>query len=81
MNWKFQNNRTHLEDENGNLICVFADNASSHDKAVMRYAPELYDAILQFSLSIETTKSPRNPKKHYENFQRLLDIIVTSGEE
>ena len=81
MNWKFQNNRTQLVDENGNLICVFADNASSNDKAVMRYAPELYDAILQFSLSIETTKSPRNPKKHYENFQRLLDIIVTSGEE
>lgn len=81
MNWKFKNNRTQLIEEKGNIICNFTEDADNHHKSIIKYAPELYDAILEFSQSVETSKSPRNPKKHYENFQRLLDLIVESSNE
>lgn len=80
MKWKAQSNGV-VTDENQNPVCVFLDQADSFSKAIIRYAPEMFDAILDYAQSMENATSPRNPKKHYDRFQRILEFITEAGNQ
>lgn len=79
MKWKIQNNGI-VTDENENVVCIFPDVSNSYNRALIKYAPEMFDAIIDYSQSIESSASPRNPKKHYDRFQRILEFIIEASE-
>lgn len=75
MKWKIINNGSVVIDENDNVVCFFPENTDSLFKALVKYAPEMFDEIMDYSQSFDASKSPRNPKKHYDRFQRILEYI------
>ena len=79
MKWKI-NKKGHIEDEKGTLICTLPENSTPYNAALIKYAPEMIVAITDFCGSNETTTSPRNPKWHYDRFQRILERIMEESE-
>lgn len=61
MKWKINRNG-YIEDESGTLICSLPENSKRYDVALIKYVPEMVEAITNFCLSNERTIHPRNPK-------------------
>lgn len=78
MKWKIKNNL--VEDEHGVIVCELTENASDLHKALIRYASDMFDAILDYNQSFENTTSPRNPKKHYDQFKMIEGKIIDEAE-
>lgn len=78
MKWKIKNRI--IEDGKGEVVGVMSENASTYHEAIIKNAEDMFDAILDYSQSVENTKHPRNPKKHYENFQKILTRITEDAE-
>lgn len=78
MKWKIK--KDFVEDEHGVIVCVLTENASEYHKALLKQSSEMFDAILDYCQSVENTKHPRNPKKHYDRFQQILIQIVDDAE-
>lgn len=78
MKWKIKNGI--VEDEKGIAICILTENATEYHTALIRNAVEMFNAIMDYSQSVENTKFPRNPKMHYDNFQRILINITDEAE-
>jgi len=52
------------------------DNADSLHKALIKYAPEMFDEIMDITQSLDSTKKIlRKPKKHYDRLERILELI------
>lgn len=79
MKWKI-NRKGYIEDEKGTLICTLPENPDSYYTALIKYAPEMIVAITDFCGSNENTTHRRNPKWHYERFQRILEKIMDESE-
>ena len=75
MKWKI-NNRV-VEDEHGVTVCVLSDTASTYHIAIIKNASDMFDAILDYFQSLETTSHPRNPKSIMKTFRGLLKKLQT----
>ena len=75
MKWRLTNSR-YVEDEKGLIVCVLPENPNDYDSALIRFAPEMFEAIMDFCGSLEGTVYPRSPKKHYNRFQKILENII-----
>ena len=75
MKWKLKKNGSVIVDENDKVVCIFPDDVDATNKAIIRNAIEMFDAIMDFSQSVDSTVAPRKPKKHYERFQKILERI------
>ncbi len=76
MKWKIKNHGSTIVDENENVVCMLPDNADLLHIALIRYAPEMFDEIMDLTQSLDSTKTIlRKPKKHYDKLERLLELI------
>jgi hypothetical protein len=75
MKWKL-NEYGQIEDERGVIVCILPENPSDYDSTLIRFAPEMFEAIMEFCGSLEKTVYPRNPKKHYTRFQQILENMI-----
>lgn len=64
-----------VTDEQGEIVCLLSENASDYHIALIRNAPDMFDAITRHNRSIENTRLPRDPKKQYEEFKKLEEKI------
>ena len=78
MKWKINRDGI-VQDQTQKLVCILPENYDEHYAALIKYAPEMYDAIRAFCESQEQTIAPRNPVKHYKAFQSLLENIVENS--
>jgi hypothetical protein len=79
MKWKITSNGIVL-DEKDNMVCTLPDNADPFYKALIRYAPEMFDEMMDLTQSLDSTKTIlRKPKKHYNSLERLLELIKEYG--
>lgn len=74
MKWKI-NIEGYVMDENGATVCVIPKNVDERYTSLIKYAPEMFDAIIEFLDGFEST-SPRKPKKHFDRFQKIRDNII-----
>ncbi len=77
MKWKIKNGT--VEDEHGVRVCILSENASDYHIALIKNASDMFDAIMDYSQSLERTGQPRNPKKHYNNFQKIIERITDAA--
>lgn len=49
MKWRIQNNGSLVVDENENIVCTFSDNTEPLHKALIKYAPMIFDEIMNYS--------------------------------
>ncbi len=73
MKWEIKNGI--VKDEHGEIVCLISENASPYHIALIKNASDMYDAIMDHNRSIENTRLPRNPKKHYEEFKKIEEKI------
>jgi len=74
MKWKSKNGI--VEDDDGAIVCVLSENATAHHIALIKNASDMFVAIMDYLQSVESTSHPRNPKKHYNNFQKIIERIT-----
>lgn len=75
MKWKI-NRQGCVEDESGSVVCILPENSPQFESDLIKYAPVMFDAILDFLQSVDTTTHPRNPKKHHDKFQKIIAKIT-----
>ncbi len=75
MKWKLNDNGQ-IENEEGLIVCILPENPSDYDSTLIRFAPEMFEAIMEFCGSLERTTYLRTPKKHYTRFQQILDNMI-----
>jgi hypothetical protein len=73
MKWEIKNGI--VKDEHGEIVCLLSENASAYHIALIKNASDMFDAIMNYNQSIENTRLPRNPKKHYEEFKKIEEKI------
>jgi hypothetical protein len=64
-----------VTDEQGEIVCLLSDTATDYHIALIRNASLMFDAITNYTRSVENTRLPRDPKKQYEEFKRVEEII------
>jgi len=64
-----------VKDEHDEIVCLLSESASDYHIALIRNASDMFDAIMDYNQSIENTRLPRNPKKHYEKFKKIEEKI------
>ena len=64
-----------VTDEHGEIVCLLSDTASDYHIALIRNASIMFDAITNYTRSVENTRLPRDPKKQYEEFKKLEEKI------
>ena len=64
-----------VTDEQGEIVCLLSDTASEYHIALIRNAALMFDAITNYTRSVENTRLPRDPKKQYEEFKKLEEKI------
>ena len=72
MKWKI-NLEGYVIDEDGAIVCAIPRNADERYHSLIKYAPDMFDAIVEFLDGFETNK--RTPKKYFDRFQRIRDNI------
>ena len=79
MKWKITTKGI-VSDESNNVVCTLPDTVDPFYKALIRYAPEMFDEIMDTTQSLDSTKTIlRNPKKRYDSLQRILELIQEYG--
>jgi hypothetical protein len=73
MKWEIKNGI--VQDEDGAVVCVMSENATELHIALIKNASDMFDAIMDYLQSVESTSHPRNPKKHYNKFQKIFERI------
>jgi hypothetical protein len=73
MKWEIKNGI--VKDEQGEIVCLLSENASDYHIALIKNAPDMFDAITNYNRSIENTRLPRDPKKQYEEFKKIEEKI------
>jgi hypothetical protein len=73
MKWKIKDGI--VLDENELVVCILPEKPSTLDASLIKFAPDILNAIMYYCESVESTAHPRNPKKHYDTFQRILERI------
>lgn len=79
MKWKVVHNGTVVIDENDNPVCAFTDGTDSFNKALIKYAPQMFDALMDYEQCYETVP-PKKPKKIFNEVKKVLDLIRDSSE-
>ena len=74
MKWKIKNDV--VQDEHGVTVCIMSEAATATHIAFIKNSSDMFDAILDYLGSVESTSQPRNPKKHYNNFKKIVDEIT-----
>jgi hypothetical protein len=64
-----------VTDEHGEIVCLLSETASEYHIALIRNASVMFDAITNYTRSVENTRLPRDPKKQYEEFKKLEEKI------
>ena len=64
-----------VTDEHGEIVCLLSDTATDYHIALIRNASDMFDAITNYTRSVENTRLPRDPKKQYEEFKKLEETI------
>lgn len=73
MKWEIKNGI--VKDEQGEIVCLLSENATASHSALIKNASDMFDAIMNYTRSIENTRLPRDPKKQYEEFKKLEEKI------
>ena len=69
MKWEIKNGI--VKDEHGEIVCLLSENASAYHIALIKNASDMFDAIMNYTRSVENTRLPRDPKKQYEVFKKI----------
>ncbi len=64
-----------VTDEQGEIVCLLSDTATDYHIALIKNASLMFDAITNYTRSVENTRLPRDPKKQYEEFKKLEEKI------
>jgi hypothetical protein len=64
-----------VTDEQGEIVCLLSETASDYHIALIRNASDMFDAITNYTRSVENTRLPRDPKKQYVEFKKLEEKI------
>jgi hypothetical protein len=64
-----------VTDEQGEIVCLLSDTATDYHIALIRNASLMFDAITNYTRSVENTRLPRDPKKQYEEFKKIEEKI------
>ncbi len=64
-----------VTDEQGEIVCLLSETASDYHIALIKNASLMFDAITNYTRSVENTRLPRDPKKQYEEFKKLEEKI------
>jgi hypothetical protein len=73
MKWEIKNGI--VKDERGEIVCLLSENASAYHIALIKNASDMFDAIMNYTRSVENTRLPRDPKKQYEEFKKIEEKI------
>lgn len=79
MKWTLKQNGSILVDENDNPVCTFPEGTDSFNKALIKYAPQMFDALMYYEQCYETVP-PKTPKKVFNEVKKILDLIRDSSE-
>lgn len=79
MKWRI-NGQGIVQNDQGEIICILPEDFKLFNAALIKYAPEMLDAIIEFCASLEGYKSLRNPKMHYDRFQNILERVADESE-
>jgi len=79
MKWKIVNNGTVVVDETENLVCTFPGEVDSFKKALIKYAPQMFDALMEYIECYESVP-PKTPKKVFNKVKKVLDLLNDSSE-
>lgn len=74
MKWAQQNDLI-KEDDTGDLVCVLADGYSELQSTIIKNAPQIFTAMMDFVESVD--KGSFKPKKAYEELKSIMDTIPT----
>lgn len=79
MKWTLKQNGSILVDEYDQLVCTFPEGTDSFSKALIKYAPQMFDALMDYEQCYETVP-PKKLKRVFNEVKKVLALIRDSSE-
>ncbi len=77
MKWKLVHNGTAVVDEKNNPVCSFEEGTDSFYKALIKYAPQMFSALMNYRESNKTGTAVK-PKQVYNEIKKVIELIDDS---